>query len=74
MEINPRFVWGLYSLGHVYRLQGRYTEALRPLQKILEINPGESYAAYQLGLIYQLMGNEESKEQAEQGIELAEKH
>jgi len=60
MEINPRFVWGLFSLGHVYRLQGRYTETLRPLQKILEINPEEPYASYQLGVLYQLMGDDKS--------------
>jgi serine/threonine protein kinase/Flp pilus assembly protein TadD len=60
IEIDPRFILGLYRLGHTLRLQGRYADAVESIKKILEINPEEYEAYYQLGILYQLMEDDES--------------
>jgi len=60
LEITPQFALALYELGHTYRLQGRYQDAVRPLKRILKTDSTESSAKYQLGLLYQLMGNEKT--------------
>lgn len=73
-EINPYFLTNQYDLAHAYNIQGRYKEAVRILEKILENNQNgssayferilessqnEPSAYYYLGINYQAMGNRE---------------
>jgi len=59
-ETNPYFIINLYDLAHTYRIQGRYKEANRILEKIPEINKTETISAYYcLGANYQSMGNQQ---------------
>jgi serine/threonine protein kinase/tetratricopeptide (TPR) repeat protein len=44
----------LYNLGHVFRLQQKYSEAVRVLQRIPEMF-SDAEADYQIGIVYQLM-------------------
>jgi tetratricopeptide (TPR) repeat protein len=57
-EINPNLVLNLYRLAHVYRLQGRYDEAIGILKKIPEIDRNEASVYYDLGVNYQSVGNQ----------------
>jgi tetratricopeptide (TPR) repeat protein len=57
-EINPKFILNMYRLAHVYRLQGRYDEAIGILSRIPEIDRSEASAYYDLGVNYQLSGNQ----------------
>ena len=56
-EVDPYFILNLYDLSHTYRLQGRFKEAIRILERIPEINRNEDAVNYNLGTVYQLMGN-----------------
>jgi tetratricopeptide (TPR) repeat protein len=73
-EIDPYFLTNQYDLAHAYNIQGRYKEAVRILEKIiensknepltnfermLESNQNEPSAYYDLGINYQAMGNQE---------------
>jgi serine/threonine protein kinase/tetratricopeptide (TPR) repeat protein len=44
----------LFRLGHVFRLQGKYNEAVRVLQRIPEMF-SDPETDYQIGVVYQLM-------------------
>jgi len=57
-EINPDLILNLYRLAHVYRLQGRYPEAIEILKKIPGIDQRETSAYYDLGVNYQSSGNQ----------------
>jgi tetratricopeptide (TPR) repeat protein len=57
---NPHWTYALYNLGHTHRLQNRYSDAIKPLNKILEVAPWESWAHYQLGVLYDLLGDMQS--------------
>jgi tetratricopeptide (TPR) repeat protein len=58
-ELNPDFIFSHYRLAHVYRIQGRYLEAIKILEKILKIDENEISAHYDLGLNYQKINNRE---------------
>lgn len=55
--VDPYFILNLYELAHIYRIQERYKEAIRILEKIPEINQNEPTAFYDLGVNYQCIGN-----------------
>ena len=58
-EIDPYLILNLYNLANIYRLQGRYTEANRILEKIPEVSKQETINAYyNIGANYQSMGNQ----------------
>jgi serine/threonine protein kinase/Flp pilus assembly protein TadD len=57
LEIGPQLTWNLSGLGHTYRLQGRYSEALQTFLKILQVDAKESAAHYDAGAVCQLMGD-----------------
>ncbi|MFQ6109537.1 MAG: tetratricopeptide repeat protein, partial [Candidatus Aminicenantales bacterium] len=75
LESYPEYTLDLFRLAHTYRLQGRYQDAIEPLQKIIEIDPAEEPSAlYDLGMVYELMGNEEeAKKHFERYLRAAEK-
>src|SRR6185503_15285048 len=58
LELDPRFVFDWYRLGHVLRLQGRHEEARQTYLHILEIDAKEISAQYEAGAASQLMGDE----------------
>jgi serine/threonine protein kinase/Tfp pilus assembly protein PilF len=57
LEIYPDFILNMYRLAHVYRLQEKYQEAIRILQKILSLNENDYSAHYDLGVNYKMLGN-----------------
>lgn len=58
-EIDPNWVLNLYNLAHACRIQGKYSEAIRILDSVLEIDQDEHSAWYDLGVNFQSMGNQE---------------
>lgn len=52
-----------YNLGHVYRLMGKYGNAVEVFEEFLEIAPYEVPLHYQLGILYKLMGDDEQSRQ-----------
>jgi tetratricopeptide (TPR) repeat protein len=63
VELNPDFIFAMYRLAHVYRLQGEYQKALETLKRILGIDKEEFSAHYDLGINYKNIGDEKmSKE------------
>ena len=46
-----------YRLAHVYRLQGKYDEAIKVLEEILSMDPKEKSINYDLGINYDLLGD-----------------
>ena len=58
-EINPGLLMNSYRLAHLYRIQGRFTEAADILKKIREGNRDEVSALYDLGINYESMKNRE---------------
>ncbi len=56
-EIDPDLLLNEYRLAHVFRIQGRYNEAIEILKKILQRNKDEASAYYDIGINYQAMGN-----------------
>jgi tetratricopeptide (TPR) repeat protein len=58
-EIYPDFVLNDYRLAHILRLQGRNTEAIEILKKILERHKDEASAYFDMGINYEAMGNKE---------------
>jgi tetratricopeptide (TPR) repeat protein len=52
-----------YLRGKIYFSQGRYAEAVKPLQRAIELDPTGSLSYYQLGQVFQKLGREtEAKE------------
>jgi adenylate cyclase len=63
VEINPRFSLYQFQLGHTYRMQGRYEEAVEVFLRILEVDPGYTWQAYyDAGATCQVSGDEDSAE------------
>ncbi|MBT8180021.1 MAG: tetratricopeptide repeat protein [Eudoraea sp.] len=58
-ELNSNFSMNQYRLAHVYRLQGKYTEAIKVLETLLRENPHEFSANYDLGVNYNALGKHE---------------
>lgn len=56
-EIKPTFTQSLYNLAHVYMKQGRFDDAIPPLQKLLQIEPKHAFANHGLGRAYALTNN-----------------
>jgi tetratricopeptide (TPR) repeat protein len=74
LEMDPYFLTNQYNLAQAYNIQGRYEEAIRILERIIENNNDESStyserilernqnepsAAYQIGINYEALGNQE---------------
>jgi tetratricopeptide (TPR) repeat protein len=57
LEIYPDFVLNMYRLAHVYRLQGKYQEAITTLHKSLSLNENDYSAHYDLGVNYEMIGD-----------------
>ncbi len=60
VEINPEFVFALYRLANVYRLQGEYQKAIEIFQKLLKVDEEEMPAHYNLGINYENMGDDKT--------------
>jgi len=58
LEINPALTRELYRLGHTYRLQRKYREALQTFLKVKEVDPKEIAPHYDAGVVSKLMGDE----------------
>jgi len=56
-KIDPEFTKGLELLGHVYRLQGRYGEALAAFDRQFSADEEDVGPQYNKGIVYQKMGN-----------------
>jgi tetratricopeptide (TPR) repeat protein/tRNA A-37 threonylcarbamoyl transferase component Bud32 len=56
-KIDPEFTQGLELLGHVYRLQGRYGEALAAFDRQFSVDEEDVQPQYNKGVVYQKMGN-----------------
>jgi tetratricopeptide (TPR) repeat protein len=57
-EINPYLLENQYRLAHTYRMQGKYKEAIRILERILEINQYQFPAYCDIGVNYKLLGDQ----------------
>jgi len=62
-SLEPRISNNQYNLCHVYRLMGKYEEAIEVIEEFLQISPYEVSAYYQLGILYQLVGDDEQARQ-----------
>ena len=59
MRLNPRYPASyLWSLGHAYRLAGRYEEAIAALKRVLTRNPDHLTAHVLLAALYSGLGRE----------------
>lgn len=54
-EINPYFMENLYRLALTYQMQGKYREAIRILERMIEIKQFDAWAYYYLGINYQIL-------------------
>jgi tetratricopeptide (TPR) repeat protein len=63
LELDTRFTYDWYRLGHVLRLQGRFDEARQAYRRVLDINPEEISAHYEAGAVSQLMGDDTAARQ-----------
>jgi tetratricopeptide (TPR) repeat protein/predicted Ser/Thr protein kinase len=57
LELDSRFTFDWYRLGHVLRLQGRFDEARQAYLRVLEIDPKDISAHLEAGAASQLMGD-----------------
>jgi tetratricopeptide (TPR) repeat protein len=57
-DLEPTAIWGLFRLAYVYRLQGKYYEAIELLKEILTQYPEEIDAYYDLGVLYNMLGDQ----------------
>jgi len=56
LAINPEYAAGLELLGHVYRMQGRYSDAVAVFDRQFRADEENVEAQYNLGIVYQKMG------------------
>jgi tetratricopeptide (TPR) repeat protein len=56
IDLNPKLPVYRYRLAHTLRLQGRYSDALDELRKILEIDRAEWSARYDTGVVLEAAG------------------
>jgi tetratricopeptide (TPR) repeat protein len=59
-SLDPNFLMNQYRLAHVYRLQGKFDNAIDVLETILRKNPQEFSPHYDLGVNYNLIGQHET--------------
>ena len=72
-EISPDLTVNLFRLAHVYRVMGKYDDAIQALEQILLINQSETAAHYDLGVNYHLAGQEsQSREHFQKFKSIAE--
>jgi tetratricopeptide (TPR) repeat protein len=57
-KIDPEFTEGLELLGHVYRMQGRYGEALAAFDRQFTVDEENVEPQYNKGVVYEKMGKE----------------
>ncbi len=53
LELNPDFPWGLYVLGRIHGLEGRFAEAIEAHARAAEVAP---FLKWALGYTYALSG------------------
>lgn len=56
-ELNPYFMENLYRLTLTYNIQGKYKEAIRILERMIEIKQYDNWTYYYLGINYLEMEN-----------------
>ena len=67
--IKDEWLYNCY-IGEVYRVWGKYSEAIPYFTKALQLIPQDSYSYYKLGWCYELSGNDETAlKYYNQGIE-----
>ena len=54
-ETNPYFMENLYRLALTYQMQGKYREAIRILERMIEIKQFDAWTYYYLGINYQIL-------------------
>jgi tetratricopeptide (TPR) repeat protein len=59
-DLDPNMLLNQYRLAHVYRLQGRYDQAIETLEDILNRDYEQMIALYNIGINYKLMGDIEN--------------
>jgi len=57
-DLEPTAVWGLFRLAWVYRLQGKFDEAIELFKEVLSQYPEEIDAHYDLGVLYDMVGDQ----------------
>jgi tetratricopeptide (TPR) repeat protein/tRNA A-37 threonylcarbamoyl transferase component Bud32 len=56
LAIDPEYAAGLELLGHVYRMQGRYPDAVAVFDRQFRADKENVAAQYNMGVVYQKMG------------------
>ena len=59
-DLEPIAIWGLFRLASVYRLLGKYHEAIEVMQEILTRSPEQIDAHYDMGLVYNMLGDQKN--------------
>ena len=52
LQLNPHHLFSLDNLGNAYRLQKRWDEARKVLERALEVAPQDPEANYSLGMVF----------------------
>lgn len=56
VALAPNFGQAIYNLGSVYERQGKLTESIRQIERIIPANSGNSNLIFELGLLYYRVG------------------
>jgi len=59
-DLEPIAIWGLFRLASVYRLLGKYHEAIEVLKEMLSRYPENIDAHYDMGLVYHMLGDQKN--------------
>ena len=59
-DLEPFAIWGLFRLASVYRLLGKYHEAIEVLKEMLIRSPEQIDAHYDMGLVYNMLGDQKN--------------
>ncbi len=62
-ELNPYFMENLYRLVLTYHIQGKYKEAIRLLERMIEIGQFDNWTYYYLGISYLKMEDQSNAEE-----------
>ena len=58
LRLKPQASASRFNLGLSYARQGRYTDATRELEQVVQATPRDAEAQYELGLAYERLGRE----------------
>ena len=64
IELQPRFVEGLKSWGHIASHDGRWSDAVRAYEKATAVDPGDGQLYYLLAVAYRKVGEDQQAERA----------